>query len=118
MSKLATKIVIGMQLSTQKDRSKAMKTASSVDGVTSVSTEEGELVVEGEGVDSIKLVTLIRKKVSRHASLVKVEEAEETPASEVFETMESYYYPYNPPPPPPPYIYSSIYDPNPSCSIM
>ncbi|XAR56830.1 hypothetical protein NMG60_11037449 [Bertholletia excelsa] len=113
------KIVIGMQLSSHKDKSKALKIASLARGVTSVVLKEGEVVVEGEGVDSIQLLTSMRKKVSRHASLVSVEEVKKKdPADELFEAMKkSYYYPYYQPPPPP-YVYSSMYDPNPSCSIM
>ncbi|KAI8553069.1 hypothetical protein RHMOL_Rhmol06G0316400 [Rhododendron molle] len=70
------KIVIKVVLSSHKLKAKAMEIASVTDGVTSIAVEEGkdQVVVIGESVDPVKLTSSIRKKVSRNATLILVEE--------------------------------------------
>ncbi|XP_058219147.1 heavy metal-associated isoprenylated plant protein 47-like isoform X2 [Rhododendron vialii] len=71
-----TKIVIKVELSSHKLKVKAMEIASVTDGVTSIAVGEGkdQVVVIGERVDPVKLTRTIRKKVSRNAILILVEE--------------------------------------------
>ncbi|KDP22996.1 hypothetical protein JCGZ_01718 [Jatropha curcas] len=60
------KIVIKISMSSQKSRSKAMKIAVGVAGVESAALggqDKSEIEVVGDGVDSVKLTTLLRKQV-------------------------------------------------------
>ncbi|XP_058112917.1 disease resistance protein RGA5-like isoform X1 [Magnolia sinica] len=60
------KIVMKVSMNDPKSRSKAMKTAVSIQGVISATLEgsdKEQLVVVGEGVDSVVLTTLLRKKM-------------------------------------------------------
>nr|DAD23734.1 TPA_asm: hypothetical protein HUJ06_025197 [Nelumbo nucifera] len=70
------KIVVKVQMNCDKCRSKAMSIASVAEGVISVAIEgddKDRLVVIGDGVDSAKLTTSLRKKVG-HATIISVEE--------------------------------------------
>ncbi|KAH7689108.1 Copper chaperone domain-containing protein [Dioscorea alata] len=70
------KIVIKVQMNCEKCRIKAMKIVAATEGVESVSVEgkdNDQLVVIGDGVDSIRLTSKLRKKVG-HAVLVNVNE--------------------------------------------
>ncbi|KAJ0986947.1 hypothetical protein J5N97_005303 [Dioscorea zingiberensis] len=70
------KIVIKVNMECEKCRSKAMKLVASITGVESVALEgkdRDQLVVIGDGVDSINLTNILRKKVG-HADLVTVNE--------------------------------------------
>ncbi|KAJ0044688.1 hypothetical protein Pint_03687 [Pistacia integerrima] len=70
------KIVIKVQMSCEKCRSKAMKIAAMADGVSKVEmqgAESDQLVVIGEGVDAVKLTRSLRKKL-RYATLESVQE--------------------------------------------
>ncbi|KAL7186806.1 hypothetical protein ACSBR2_028516 [Camellia fascicularis] len=70
------KIVIKMQPSSDKDRSKAMQIACVTQGVTSVAIKgdsRDQVEVIGEDIDSVKLTKSIRRKVSKHASIESVE---------------------------------------------
>ncbi|CAN1315926.1 Heavy metal-associated isoprenylated plant protein 16 [Linum perenne] len=60
------KLVINVAMNNDKTRSKAMKIVVGVYGVDSVSlagTGKTQIEVTGDGIDSVKLVTLLRKKV-------------------------------------------------------
>ncbi|XP_056163494.1 heavy metal-associated isoprenylated plant protein 47-like [Syzygium oleosum] len=58
------KIVLKVQMSCQKCRTKALQIISGSDGVNSVAFEgEDKVVVVGEGVDAVPLVNRLRKKV-------------------------------------------------------
>ncbi|XP_052143542.1 disease resistance protein Pik-1-like isoform X1 [Oryza glaberrima] len=103
------KIVIKVNMASDKCRSKAMALVASTSGVDSVALagdSKDQVVVVGDGVDSIKLTTALRKKVG-HATLmtvgeVKKEEKKPEPAAvpaAVVEYPWSYHpaYAYAPP---------------------
>lgn len=101
------KIVIKLGIPNAKNRSKAMQLASKFVGVSKVGiTGDGKdrLEVEGEGVDTVRLVNYLRNKVCRSADIVKVEvkdkKDEKKPEEPPYYCWPNYY--YCPPPPPPP----------------
>ncbi|XP_040377168.1 heavy metal-associated isoprenylated plant protein 47-like [Oryza brachyantha] len=104
------KIVINVPMSCDKCRSKAMALVASTGGVDSVALAgdgKDQVVVVGE-VDSIKLITALRKKVG-HATLVTVGEAKkEEKKPEPAATVVEYPYPWScyTYAPPPPVVYS------------
>ncbi|XP_062170185.1 heavy metal-associated isoprenylated plant protein 47-like isoform X2 [Alnus glutinosa] len=124
------KIVIKVQLSSEKCRTKAMKIAATADGVSSVAVEgsdRDQLVVGGEGVDPANLTSSLRKKLCP-ATLLSVEEVkekvEENPEVIIissqsvsnFSESPAYYQIYQAPFP---NYYEAVYDPYPNnCSIM
>jgi hypothetical protein len=127
---LQQKIVIKVPMASDKSRSKAMALVAATGGVDSVAIDGGkdQVVVVGEGVDSIKLTSDLRKKMG-DAQLVEVgedkkkdEKKPDPVADAVAAYYNQYYYPYPPPPPPA----SVVYDYNPygysrpggTCSIM
>ncbi|KAM0830907.1 hypothetical protein ACQ4PT_065908 [Festuca glaucescens] len=72
------KIVIKVEMTCDKCRSKAMALVSATVGVDSVALagdgkEQVVVVGDGDGVDSVKLTSALRKKVG-HAQLVQVGE--------------------------------------------
>ncbi|XP_058081222.1 heavy metal-associated isoprenylated plant protein 16-like [Magnolia sinica] len=122
------KIVLKVQMNCQKCRTKAMEIAASTEGVISVTidAEKEQVVVVGEGVDSIVLTSQLRKKVG-YTDLISVEEVKPEEKKEEPKKPEPeknpppcipYCHPY--PHPCPQFVaYETVYDPNPSiCSIM
>ncbi|CAN6244891.1 unnamed protein product [Urochloa humidicola] len=122
------KIVIKVQMSSDRCRSKAMALVAATGGVDSVALAgdgKDQVVVVGEGVDSVKLTEALRKKIGG-AQLVQVgedkKEDKPKPADPVVAAAELYSQWYYPPPP-----HAIIYDhhaaggyyaqPN-TCSIM
>ncbi|KAG8071221.1 hypothetical protein GUJ93_ZPchr0006g40860 [Zizania palustris] len=105
------KIVIKVQMNCDKCRSKAMALAAKTGGVDSVALAgdaKDQVVVVGDGVDSVRLTNLLRKKVG-HAQLVEVAEVKKEekkpepkpPAPAVVECTPypwSYHQYYAPPP--------------------
>ncbi|KAH7684202.1 Viral coat protein subunit protein [Dioscorea alata] len=74
------KMILKLTMEDDKKRSKAMQIAVSLNGVISAGLEgeaKDKLVVIGDGVDSIKLTTALRKKMSRIVELVSVAAVEE-----------------------------------------
>ncbi|KAF3325957.1 hypothetical protein FCM35_KLT09037 [Carex littledalei] len=69
------KMVVKLSLNDAKKRTKALKTAVTIDGVVSVTLDGDKLVVIGDGADSVTLTTMLRKKLG-YADLISV--AEET----------------------------------------
>ncbi|KAJ6422970.1 hypothetical protein OIU84_023990 [Salix udensis] len=70
------KIVIKVEMHSDKCRTKAKKIAATASGVTSVAldgADKDQIVVVGEEVDSVKLARSLRKKVG-HASVMSVQE--------------------------------------------
>ncbi|KAF7002180.1 hypothetical protein CFC21_017693 [Triticum aestivum] len=70
------KIVIQLSMSCDKRRSKALTLAARAAGVTSMGITgdaRDQLEVVGDGVDSVCLVSCLRKKLG-HAQIIKVEE--------------------------------------------
>ncbi|XP_062225880.1 disease resistance protein RGA5-like [Phragmites australis] len=98
------KIVINVNMPCAKSRSKAMELVAKVTGVSSVGVtgdSKDRLEVIGEGVDTVCLVTCLRKKVGR-ANIVLVEEVkdkkkEEKKRPELPNWCPGYYY-HHPPP--------------------
>jgi hypothetical protein len=100
---LQQKIVIKVNMASDKCRSKAMALVASTSGVDSVALAgdgKDQLVVVGDGVDSIELTTALRKKVG-HATLMTVGEVkkeEKKPEHAVVEYPWSYHpYTFAPP---------------------
>ncbi|KAK4279107.1 hypothetical protein QN277_016862 [Acacia crassicarpa] len=120
------KITIKVEVCNEKGRIKAMKIASGRPGVHSVAMGgdgRDQLVVMGEGVDSVKLTNVLRKKLG-HATIVSVrdvkknkcKEGEDNDNESSPEYCRYYYSPY----PPTPHYQQVVYDPQPdnSCSIL
>ncbi|KAH1043553.1 hypothetical protein GLYMA_09G179800v4 [Glycine max] len=119
------KIVLQMQLHSDKSRSKALKIAAQEIGVSSVALEgdnKDKLVVTGD-VDAVCLGRVLRKKF-RCVTLVSVEEVKKKEEKQCINEDNKvccYYPPYCAPPPcgPSPYCYKVVYDScDNSCSIM
>ncbi|KAF3947848.1 hypothetical protein ACB098_11G035300 [Castanea mollissima] len=99
-------------------RKKAMRIAVGLSGVESATIkgkDKDQIEVKGEGIDTVKLATLLRKKVG-HASIVSVAEEKKKEKEDELKIK------YMVGPPSyglPPYTYYEIprYD-TPSCSIM
>ncbi|KAK1267782.1 hypothetical protein QJS04_geneDACA013820 [Acorus gramineus] len=71
------KIVMNVQMSCEKCRSKALETAAKVEGVYSVAIqgkEKDQVVVIGDGVDAVRLTNLLRKKLGK-ADIITLGEA-------------------------------------------
>ncbi|XP_030964577.1 heavy metal-associated isoprenylated plant protein 46-like [Quercus lobata] len=103
-------------------RKKAMRIAVGLSGVESATIkgqDKDQIEVKGEGIDTVKLATLLRKKVG-HASIVSVaEEKKEEKEDEKKDELKIQYMVGPPSYGLPPYTYYEIprYD-TPSCSIM
>jgi len=97
------KIVIKVQMSCDKGRSKAMAVVAATGGVDSVALDgEGrdKVVVVGEGVDSVKLTSALRKKVGP-AHLLQVGEAKKDDKKPPATVVPAY---------PPPHSVTVVYD--------
>ncbi|KAL6275377.1 hypothetical protein ACE6H2_018978 [Prunus campanulata] len=73
---MTQKIVVNVPMHCDKCRTKALKIAAAAHGVSKVSIEgadKGHMEVIGDGVDSVCLTSLLRKKLG-FAAIVKVEE--------------------------------------------
>jgi len=116
------KIVIKVPMASDKSRAKAMALVAAAGGVDSVAiagADKDQVVVVGEGVDSIKLTSDLRKKMG-DAQLVEVAEdkkKEEKKPDPVADYIQ-YYYHYPPPPPPVGVAYDPYSRPGSTCSIM
>ncbi|XP_043721177.1 heavy metal-associated isoprenylated plant protein 47-like [Telopea speciosissima] len=76
LNRLQQKMVIKICMKGENSRQKALKIAVTQPGVESVALqgpEKDQLVVIGDGIDSIVLMTLLRKSMG-YAELVSVEE--------------------------------------------
>ncbi|XP_047077571.1 heavy metal-associated isoprenylated plant protein 47-like [Lolium rigidum] len=74
---MTQKIVIKVEMSSERCRSKAMALVAATSGVDSVALAgdpKDQVVVVGDGVDPVKLTTALRKKVG-HAQLLQVSDA-------------------------------------------
>ncbi|CAK9145043.1 unnamed protein product [Ilex paraguariensis] len=114
------KIIIKMQMNSDKCRSKAMQVAAVADGVSYVKIEReaDQLVVIGDGVDSVCLINSLRKKFGNVTLVsvepVKPEVVEEKPNDDPV-PIQWQTWPYHPQF----YTCQQVCDPNPpSCSIM
>ncbi|GLT83722.1 hypothetical protein SLE2022_019940 [Rubroshorea leprosula] len=73
---LQKKIVIQVQIKCDKCRTKALKIAAGTDGLNSVAiqgADKNELVVTGDGIDSVALTCTLRKRVG-YATIISVQE--------------------------------------------
>ncbi|CAL4968569.1 unnamed protein product [Urochloa decumbens] len=127
------KIVIKVQMSSDRCRSKAMALVAATGGVDSVALAgdgKDQVVVVGEDVDSVKLTEALRKKIGG-AQLVQVgedkKEEKKKPADPVAAAAAEYMYNqwyYYPPPPPHAVVYDhhaagySYHSRPDTCSIM
>ncbi|TKW39978.1 hypothetical protein SEVIR_1G215600v4 [Setaria viridis] len=123
------KIVIKVQMSCDKCRSKAMALVAAKGGVVSVAiagADRDQVVVVGEGVDSVELTSTLRKKVGP-AQLVQVGEdkKEVKPPAAAAPAPYNPWYGYPPAPSQPvsyvyehPYGYGCQTREESSCSIM
>ncbi|XP_047077461.1 disease resistance protein Pik-1-like [Lolium rigidum] len=92
---MTQKIVIKVDMTSDRCRSKAMALVAATSGVDSVALAgdgRDQVVVVGDGIDSVRLTTALRKKVG-HAQLVQVGEAKEEkkPAAAAVEYTYQYY---------------------------
>ncbi|KAK4575565.1 hypothetical protein RGQ29_026499 [Quercus rubra] len=120
---MSQKIVIKVQMTCDKCRTKGMKIAAKTRGVISVALEgsdKDQLAVVGEDVDSAKLTCLLGKKLC-YASILSVEEMKPNEEEESNDekpeipncTITTSYPPF------PRLCEVLVYDPSPSsCSIM
>ncbi|GAU14444.1 hypothetical protein TSUD_249840 [Trifolium subterraneum] len=107
-------------MNSQKLKSKAMAIAVGVFGVEGATIQgdnKDQLEVTGEGVDSVKLTSLLRKKFC-HVELVSVGKAEEKKDEKKVEAIVTYPYTYSVPHYPVYQIGNSYQYEEPSCSIM
>ncbi|PWA75284.1 hypothetical protein CTI12_AA247950 [Artemisia annua] len=93
------KIVVRVTMNTDKKSRKALGIAASLDGVESASlVGSDQIAVTGEGIDSVKLTTLLRKRVG-YTELVTVgnveEKKPETKPAEVTWQINPYEYYYH-----------------------
>ncbi|TVU15652.1 hypothetical protein EJB05_39184 [Eragrostis curvula] len=92
------KIVIQVSMPCEKSRSKAMELVARANGVSSVGVtgdSKDRLEVVGDGVDSVCLVSCLRKKIG-HASILQVEEVKDKKPEEKKKPEEpkiEYWYP-------------------------
>ncbi|KAJ4837234.1 hypothetical protein Tsubulata_027963, partial [Turnera subulata] len=112
------KIVIKVDMHSDKCRTKALKIAAVEKGVVAVALEgdvKDKVVVIGEGIDVAGLTSRLRKKVN-YASILSVQEVK--PKKDVKEEIPTPYCwrPYNCPRPGE--IYTVAYDPNPNTCIV
>ncbi|KAJ1697840.1 hypothetical protein LUZ63_006352 [Rhynchospora breviuscula] len=70
------KVVVKLSLDDAKKRSKALKTAATMDGVMSVALDGDKLVIIGDGTDVVHLTTKLRKKLG-YADLLSVSPGDE-----------------------------------------
>ncbi|KAI8009255.1 Heavy metal-associated isoprenylated plant protein 16 [Camellia lanceoleosa] len=74
---MGQRIVIDMQLNSEKNRSKAMRIATKTQGVNSVAKIGGDQVeIRGYGIDAVKLTNSIRRKVCKYAKLESLQKGE------------------------------------------
>ncbi|KAK7246041.1 hypothetical protein RIF29_40898 [Crotalaria pallida] len=72
------KIVIKVQMNCQKCRTKALKVVASANGVNFLGLEgddKDKVVVIGDGMDAVKLINCLRKKVG-HSDIISLGEVE------------------------------------------
>ncbi|EXC15618.1 hypothetical protein L484_006882 [Morus notabilis] len=77
------KVVIKVSLNDRKSRTKAIKTAVGVDGVTqaALQADKDQIEVTGEGIDVVCLATLLRKSL-KYAEVVSVTAVDEKKEAE------------------------------------
>jgi hypothetical protein len=73
---LQQKFIVKLSLDDAKKRTKALKTAVTLNGVQSITVDGDKLVVIGDGIDAITLTTLLRKKLG-YADLISVTSGDE-----------------------------------------
>ncbi|CAM8988945.1 unnamed protein product [Rhodiola kirilowii] len=105
------KIVLQLEMPSEKCRKKAMEIAAGTDGVMSIATtgaEGNRLVVVGVGIDSATLTRSLRKEVG-HTNIISIKKMDEDGDEDDEDNDEgnnrgsyryNYYAPYSAPPPP------------------
>jgi hypothetical protein len=69
-------VVIKSSIENAQKRMKALKAAVGIDGIISTSIDGDKIVVEGDGMDSITLTTILRKKLG-YAELISLTSGDE-----------------------------------------
>ncbi|XP_050246213.1 heavy metal-associated isoprenylated plant protein 47-like [Quercus robur] len=88
------KIVMKVEMTCEKCRSKAMKIAAAAQGVTSVAIEGADkslVVVIGDGVDSVSLTRSLRKKLGS-ATIQSLQELKAESAEKKTDPTPTFYY--------------------------
>ncbi|KAB2003882.1 hypothetical protein ERO13_D11G154000v2 [Gossypium hirsutum] len=111
------KMVVKVTMKGEKSRSKALKIVVGLSGVESASLkgdDKSQIEVTGDGVDAVKLTSLLRKGVG-YAELVSVSAADkkDDKKDETKLLPPFYYYQCQPVPP-----YGYVENYGPSCSIL
>ncbi|KAM0052656.1 putative heavy metal-associated isoprenylated plant protein/47 [Helianthus debilis subsp. tardiflorus] len=93
------KIVVKVSMDSDKKTRKALKIAVSISGVVSASfvgSDKDQIAVTGDGIDSVELTTLLRKKVgyTELVSVGPVEAKKEEPKKPTVQVDPSYQYYY------------------------
>ncbi|KAF5823144.1 hypothetical protein HanRHA438_Chr01g0036041 [Helianthus annuus] len=93
------KIVVKVSMDSDKKTRKALKIAVSISGVVSASfvgSDKDQIAVTGDGIDSVELTTLLRKKVgyTELLSVGPVEAKKEEPKKPTVQVDPSYQYYY------------------------
>jgi hypothetical protein len=94
---MTQKIVIKVEMTSDRCRSKAMALVAATVGVDSVALAgdgKDQVVVVGDGIDSIKLTTRLRRKVG-HAQIVQVGDAKKEEEKKPAATAVEYTYPWH-----------------------
>ncbi|KAK8694226.1 hypothetical protein V6N13_071782 [Hibiscus sabdariffa] len=110
-------MVVKVTMKNEKSRSKALKIAVGVSGVESASLkgdDKSQIEVTGDGVDAVKLTSLLRKSMG-HAELVSVADDKKEEKKDEAKSEPPLYYVSTPCYPP--YYYQAVPS-EPSCSIM
>ncbi|KAI0488798.1 hypothetical protein KFK09_028637 [Dendrobium nobile] len=92
------KVVLKLSMENNKQRSKALKCVTKLHGIVSVSADDDKITVVGEGIDSVKLATMLRKKMGFVELVMVTPEKEEKPVVEAKNiqplVQPIYYYAY------------------------
>ncbi|KAJ8629716.1 hypothetical protein MRB53_023039 [Persea americana] len=127
------KVVLEVDMHDAKSRSKAMKIAVGLPGVISATIEadKNQLIVVGDGLDSVNLTTLLRKRMSSKIerlfciSIVSSELVSVTPVDDKKKEEEekpgpiaAWPHQYYPTVAQPHFLYEPYYSRNDNCSIM
>ncbi|KAM3406599.1 hypothetical protein ACQJBY_000584 [Aegilops geniculata] len=94
---MTQKIVIAVQMASNRCRSKALALVAATPGVDSVALAgdgKDQVVVVGHGVDSVKLTSALRRKVG-HAELVQVGDVKKEDGKKPPAAVVEHYYPHS-----------------------
>ena len=111
------KVVIKLSMENARKRTKALTAAVGMDGIISTSIDGDKLVVEGDGIDSVALTTVLRKKFG-YADLISVTSGDDKKKEDKSAMPVVFPYQYAVQPAYPYYTYYEASRSSDSCSIM